>query len=247
MMNDIYKESEQYLQVITDVMVGIRQQQPIIDELAKRIVQAYCDNKLFHVFGTGHSHLLAEELFYRAGGLAIVNPMLDESIMIHSGARRSTMMERIPDLAKIILKQYEVRPGDILLVISNSGVNPLPVQMVLDAKSMGLYVAALTSRATAAVAPKRHKSKKTIVELSDLVLDNMAPPGDAVLTIGDHKVCPLSTVSGAIILQCLVALVTKRFLDRGLTPPVFKSSNIEGGDAHNLSLSDEFAGRLKHL
>ena len=100
--------------------------------------------------------------------------MLDESIMIHSGARRSTMMERIPDLAKIILKQYEVRPGDILLVISNSGVNPLPVQMVLDAKSMGLYVAALTSRATAAVAPKRHKSKKTIVELSDLVLDNMA-------------------------------------------------------------------------
>lgn len=95
MMNDIYKESEQYLQVITDVMVGIRQQQPIIDELAKRIVQAYCDNKLFHVFGTGHSHLLAEELFYRAGGLAIVNPMLDESIMIHSGARRSTMMERI--------------------------------------------------------------------------------------------------------------------------------------------------------
>jgi|LSQX01.1.fsa_nt_gb uncharacterized phosphosugar-binding protein len=247
MMNNNYKESEQYIEAVSSVLTGIKQQQHIIDELAEKVVQAYCDQRVFHVFGTGHSHMLAEEMFYRAGGLAIINPMLDESIMLHGGARKSTSMERVPDLAQIILKHYDVRPGDVLLVISNSGVNPLPVQMVLEAKKMGLYVAALTSRATSVLAPKRHESKKTIVELSDLVLDNMAPPGDAVISIGDYRVCALSTVSGAIILQCLVALATKRFLDMGLTPPIFKSANIEGGDAHNLTISDEFAGRLKHL
>jgi uncharacterized phosphosugar-binding protein len=220
-----------------------------IEAAAAQIARTVAAGGLVHAFGTGHSHLLAEELFYRAGGLAQVNPILVDPLMLHAGAARSTQLERLPGLAAVLLESEPVGPDDTMLVASNSGGNAACVQMVLAARDRGLPTIALTSVRHATDAGARASTGPRLHELADVVLDNRGVPGDASVAIGEPplRVAPTSTVVGAAILQAVVAQAVELLLAHGVVPDVFASSNLADGDAHNADLVREYRPRVRAL
>jgi uncharacterized phosphosugar-binding protein len=202
---------------------------------------------LLHVFGTGHSHLLALELFYRAGGLAAVDPILIESLMLHVSASRSTLVERENSHMDRIRSRYHLAAGDTLLVISNSGGNAAPVELAAFAKAKGLGVIALTSLSHAASGAGRQAS--SLQDIAHIVLDNHGVPGDAAVQVAGlgSAMGPTSTVVGAAIVNALAIRAAERMIALGATPDVFVSANVRGGDQSNAGLVKAYADRIGAL
>jgi uncharacterized phosphosugar-binding protein len=224
---------------------------PTIAICADLIARSLADGGVLHAVGTGHSHMLAEELFYRAGGLMPVNAILDPRLMLHDGALSSTLAERLPGYAEAVLARYTLLPGEVLIVASNSGRNAVPVEMALAAHERGLKVIALTSLAHSESQPSRHPSGKRLFEVADHVLDNGGVVGDAALTLPGMagSLCPTSTVIGVALLQALVYSTAERLLALGVAPPILLSANVgqAEADAHNQPLIDRYRHRLTHL
>ena len=200
-----------------------------IVQAGKVIADAIAQGGTLHIFGTGHSHMLAEELYIRAGGLACVNAILEPSLMLHEDPARATELERQEGLAAEILVKHEMRAGDVLIVVSNSGRNPVPIEMALLAKERGLVVIALTSLVHSQAVASRHPSGRRLFEVADIVLDNGGDVGDAMLEVEGlpTKACPTSTVIGAAILNAVVAVIIEELLSMGVVPPVLVSSNVD--------------------
>jgi uncharacterized phosphosugar-binding protein len=220
-----------------------------IDALGERLAESIAAGGVLHLFGTGHGHMLAEELFYRAGGLVPVNAILDTGLMLHEGAVSSSAAERLPGYAAVVLSRYDVRPGEIMIIASNSGRNSAPVEMALEAQARGLYVVALTSLAHANAHPSRHPSGKRLHEIADAVLDNCGVPGDAVLTLDGiaEPVGATSTVVGVALLHSLVVAALQKLVAAGVQPPVFISANVGDSGDHNTRLMEQYKSRLRHL
>ncbi len=187
-----------------------------------------------YAFGTGHSHMLAEELFYRAGGLVKVHPILDEPLMLHVGASRSSHIERLPGYAATLL-DHGISPtaNDVFFIFSNSGRNAVPVEMAIEAKKRGATVICITNLAHSGQSSSRHPSGKRLFELCDIVIDNCGCIGDAAMQLNDKTCGPTSTVIGAAILQSIACGAVEELQNRGVEPEVFSSSNVDGGDAIN--------------
>jgi uncharacterized phosphosugar-binding protein len=208
-----------------------------IVEAGKVIANAVVQGGTLHIFGTGHSHMLAEELYVRAGGLTCVNAILEPSLMLHKDPARATELERQEGLAAEILAKHEMQAGDVFVVASNSGRNPVPIEMALLARERGLVVIALTSLAHSQAVASRHSSGQRLFEVADIVLDNGGEVGDAVLEVEGlpTKACPTSTVVGAAILNAVVATAIEELLDMGVVPSVLVSSNVD--DSHPVEVS----------
>ncbi|GHU82941.1 hypothetical protein FACS1894196_2050 [Clostridia bacterium] len=218
-----------------------------IETAARKIYGTLARGGMLYTFGTGHAHLLAEEIFYRAGGLARVCPMLDERLMLHLSASESTEWERKPGIAREVFDRYPAREGDVLIVISNSGRNAAPVEMAALAREKGLYVIALTSLNHSRESTPRNDLGKRLFEVADLVLDNRGIPGDAILPRADGgAVGPTSTVVGAALLQGIVCRVEELARDGGAVD-FFVSSNINGGDAVNERIIAAHRAAIRHL
>ena len=202
---------------------------------------------MIYTFGTGHSHLLAEEIFYRAGGLVKVYPMLDEGLMLHAGAAKSTTLERLEGYAAVLAEHYGLKAGSTLFVFSNSGRNSVSVEMVLEAKARGLTVVAITNMTHTSAISSRHSSGKKLCDVADIVIDNHGCYGDAAVEIGKYKVGPTSTAVGAAILQAIVCGVVERAESEGADIEVFSSSNIDGGDAINEKHVRNNTGEIRPL
>ena len=208
---------------------------PSIQAAARLVAGAIASGHQVHVFGTGHSHMLAEELFYRAGGLVRVSPILFEGLMLHASAPLSTLLERLPGLADALLVDHPIVEGDVLIVASNSGSNAVTSQLVQRVQGSGVRVIAVTSVQHATSTAARSTELPRLHELADVVIDNGGCVGDAAVTIEgfDTKVAPTSTVVGAAILNAVVAEAVQRLVEGGIAPEVYTSSNAEGGDAAN--------------
>jgi uncharacterized phosphosugar-binding protein len=198
-----------------------------------------------HAFGTGHSHMLAEELFYRAGGLVRVKPILFEGLMLHAGAELSTSLERLPGVAAALLEQHPIASGDVLIVASNSGGNAVVREMAGLAHARGIPVIAIVSRAHASSGSARAAGDTNLQDVADVVIDNGGAPGDAAVAIDGfaQRVGPTSTVVGAAALNAIVAEAAERLVAQGIQPDVFLSSNVEGGDDVNARLLHAGDGR----
>jgi uncharacterized phosphosugar-binding protein len=217
---------------------------------AQWCADAIAGGGLVHVFGAGHSHMAAEEAFSRAGGLVPVNAVLVEWLMVHQGGRRGALLERQPGLGELIVSTEPVEPGDVFFVVSNSGRNPVPVEVAEAAKRRSAKVVALTSRQHSAAVTARGGGGggPKLSDVADLVIDTHAPFGDAAVPVdGDHRVGGVSSVLSLVIIQTIVVATITILVERGIQPPVFKSGNVDGSDEWNAEQIKRLGRRVPTL
>lgn len=229
-------------------MLEIEQkEQAGMNAAAKAAYDSIQQGGLLHVFSTGHSHMIVEEMFYRSGGLVPVNPILSADLMLHTGAITSTLMERKPGKAQEVLEKAGLKAGDTIIISSNSGINTVPVEAALYAKSLGLTVIAVTSVQVSKTLHSRAPEEKRLYEVCDVVIDNHSPRGDGVFTIpGTAQVTGgASTFGSLFIAQRIVLKIENLYLSRGQMPPVLRSANLPGGDEYNMKIMDIYRDRIK--
>ena len=217
-----------------------------IDAAAEAIVRTAKADGLVYLFGSGHSHMLAEEAHYRAGGLACAVPVLWGPLMLHESAAGSTAFERTAGLAASIFARYPIGADDVLVVISNSGVNAAPVDAAKLARDAGATVIALTAEA---YSRELARGRERLAEIASIVLDNGVPAGDAVVSVGEGglRVGPISTVVGAALLNAVIAEAAARLAAAGAAPPVYVSANVPGAAEANRKLVDRYRRQNPHL
>ncbi|MGB4613358.1 MAG: SIS domain-containing protein [Erysipelotrichaceae bacterium] len=215
-----------------------------IETLTDKIVENIENDKIIHTFGTGHSHLIGIELFGRAGGLGNINAMLDPDVLTSNGAQRSSELEKLPGLADVIYNSYKIEKGDIMIIVSNSGRNSVPIEMAKRCKKEGIYCVALTNLTQSKATTSRHPSGKKLYELADLILDNCLPSGDAMLNINGILTGPPSSIIGMFLLNTAVCNAIQKLTDKGVRPYVLQSQNVDGFD--NDAIYKKYEGRVKH-
>ena len=231
----------QYLDSITGILSRIeREDAAVLDCASDAVADVICRDGLVHVFGCGHSHLAALDTFYRAGGLACVSPVLDEDLMLHDGAAKSSRMEKMSGIAAEVYRRHGVKAGDLFVVISASGKNAAPVEMLRAAKADGVKTVAISSSAYRA-----HGA--VLLDEADISIDCKVPHGDAVIEVGAAKMGGLSTYASLFILNSILIEGAKKALARGVTPPIYVSGNVEGGTTRNVALEQRYFGRVKRL
>ena len=231
-----------YLEQIVGLLTRIEAEEAnALFSASDAVADVICRDGLVHVFGCGHSHLATLDAFYRAGGLACVSPLLDEDLMLHDGAAKSSRMEKMPGIATEAFRRATVDPAkDILVVISASGKNAAPVEMLRTAKSAGVKTVAISS--------SEYKSHDgVLLDEADIAIDCKVPYGDAVIDVGEMKMGGLSTYASLFILNSVLINGAKKALSCGVVPPIYTSGNVEGGTAKNIALEERYFGRVKRL
>ena len=216
-----------------------------INLAADWVAKTLIEDRLIHTFGTGHSHMIGLELFVRAGGLANVNAMLDSIVMTSEGARRSAEIERIEGISNIIWDQHQIHEDDLIIIISNSGRNAMPIEMAMRARSEGLKIIAITSLTQSKKYPSRHSSEKKLFELADVVLDNHVPSGDGLMRIDGNLTGPVSSIAGITLVNLIATEGMKKAASQDVKLPIYFSQNIDGFS--NEELYGLFGDRIKHL
>ncbi|MGY1436353.1 SIS domain-containing protein [Streptomyces reniochalinae] len=199
-------------------------------------------------FGAGHSSLPAQDTVYRAGGLAVMN-LLNVPGAVGVDVRPATLgsaLERVSGLAAAALDSSPARAGDVLIVISLSGRNALPVELAMNARALGLKVVGVTSVAYARETRSRHSTGTFLKDHCDLVVDSRIALGDAELTAEgvEAPFAPASTVVTSALMQAIVAEATGELVRRGVEPPMLRSGNVDGGHDWNARVMDEYADRI---
>ena len=231
----------EYLDRITGLLAQIEMDEAdVMARASDAVADVICRDGVVHVFGSGHSHLPALDTFYRAGGLACVSPVLDEDLMLHDGAAKSSRMEKMSGIAAEVFRRHDIKPDDVMVVISASGKNAAPVEMLRAAKAAGVSTVAISSSAYRA-----HGA--VLLDEADIPIDCKVPHGDAVIDVGDMKMGGLSTYASLFIPNSVLIEGAKKALARGVEPPIYTSGNVEGGTAKNIALEERYFGRVKRL
>ena len=231
----------EYVQQIVSLLVRIEAEECAkMAEAAEAVADVICRDGIVHTFGCGHSHLPCLDTFYRAGGLACVSPILDEDLMLHDGAAKSSRMEKVSGISAEAFRRAGVKTGDLVVVISASGKNAAPVEMCECAKRAGVKLVTISSSAYV-----DHGAK--LLSLGDIAIDCKVPYGDAVIDVGEAKMGGLSTYASLFILNTILIEGAKKALARGAQPPIYTSGNVEGGTAKNVALEERYFGRIKRL
>ncbi len=241
---------DQFTKQVSDLLATqAHSQRDSIEAAASHFADVICADKLIHTFGTGHSHILAEEIFYRAGGLANVSVVVDDELMLHKAVVSATNKERESATVSNLLASHPMVSGDCLLVISNSGGNGATLELAKKAKELGVKVIALTSVNHASSAKTRSPQGVRLHEIADVVLDNGGVPGDASISFDGlaTPVAATSTIIGAFLLQSVVVETVARVLASGRKPELFLSANLDGGDAHNKALFAKYVKQIPIL
>lgn len=225
-------------------------QSEAIRKAADMMAHVIADDGAIYAFGASHSFIIAEELVYRTGGLMLVNPIYPQGMhLMVRPAPLTSRLERLPNLGTELIAASPIRSGDLLIIASTSGRNPVVVDAALAARDLGVQIVGITSFAYTQHVSSRHSSGKKLVDLCDVAIDNGAPAGDAVVEVPGfpQKVSPLSTVTGCAIVNALVAETVALLVARGIEPPVFISANLDGGDEHNARLLAANRHRIHYL
>jgi uncharacterized phosphosugar-binding protein len=240
-----------YIERLHELLDRIRTGQgAAIAEAAALVAGSIQQSGIVHTFGTGHSHMIAEEAFFRAGGLVPVNAILDRRLTFLDGALESTRAEREEGYARTLLEQEETAPSDTAIIISNSGRNAVPIEMALEMRRRSVHTVAITNVQQSSSAPSRHHSGLRLFEVVDLVIDTCVAEGDAMLTV-EHvgqRMGPASTVAGAVIVNSIMLEAAWLLGQKGLAAPVFPSANLTtSSDEEIASLYRPFRGRIRLL
>ncbi|MEI5906342.1 SIS domain-containing protein [Bacillus spongiae] len=241
---------DEYLKKIMDLLefVKVEEKESIL-KAATKVSTSIMRDGIIHIFGVGHSHIFGEEIFYRAGGLVPINPILVEELMLHKGASRSSRLEKENDFAKTFMSKEDIRPNDLVIVISTSGRNPVPIDVARWSQAKGAFVICITSLTYAKSQPSRHKEQYYLYQSADLVIDNHISIGDTLMKYPDFDETfgSGSTVVGTVIMNGIMVEAINIMLKNGYHPPIFKSGNVDGTEAHNRSLVEKYKARIKRL
>jgi len=244
--------AREYLDGVTDLLRRIADEEmPAIEQAAQLLADAVADGKRIFAFGCTHSSLPIQDLVYRAGGLMLINPIFGPGIasLDIQPATMSSEIERLQGYARILLDNNPIEPGDVLILVSVSGRNAVPVEMAQLAQERGIKVIGLTSRVYTEAFASRHPSGKKMYEFTDVVLDNKVNAGDAMLEAKGvpQKFCPASGVTSIAVLHALIAATIEELLSRGITPPVFLAGNVDGGMEYNAKLIEQYKDRIFYM
>lgn len=240
---------ERYYETLSGMLNNaFHDQRDALETAARKIADCVTAGGTVYTFGTGHGHLLALEIFYRAGGMVRVCPILDERLMLHLSASESSQWERDNGLAEELMQKYPVEKGDVLIAISNSGRNAVPVELARLCRDRGAYVIALTSLNHSKAVTPRNTLGLRLFEMADLVIDNKGILGDACVEgTGGRMVGPTSTAVGAALLQGIVCRAEEIARETGREIEFFASSNIDGGDQINAAYLKKYKGSIPSL
>ena len=217
----------------------VEAQAPLLKQIADKMVECVLGGKRIFVFGTGHSHMLAEEAFCRAGGLAAIVPIFYTALMLHENIPAEALVERMSGLADPILDEHKPTAGEMIFIFSNSGVNQVPVEMALAARKRGMTVVSFSSFKFAQTAPKSTVGK-LLKDLSDFAVDNGGIPGDAMIKVGPDLVGPSSTIVGCTMINALITEVARILNTKKGEAPILISQNVQGGRERNMAMMDKW-------
>lgn len=245
----------QYLQKIDDLLRRIIETQSAqIERACSILADEIGRGKIIFVFGTGgHDNRAAEELLWRAGGLAAFSVILDPGLALMHGATRATKIERLHGYAKGVLDYYHVGTDDTLLLINSYGINALTIDTVHACRDRGTRVIAVTSfdfpASVPADHPARHSSGENLHQVADLAINSLVPAGDAVVEIQGfpYKVAAVSSIVNVFVVNVMVCTIVQKLVQAGLEPPVWVSANAPGGDAWNKRILEIFLPKIRHL
>lgn len=229
---------------------AIASQTDVICRVADLMADAIAQDRLIYVFGATHSGIIAEELFYRAGGLVPIVPIFAPGITTDvRPATLTSQMERLSGYADLLLDASGITADDLLLVHSVSGRNTVAIELAEGARERGTTVVALTSVTYSRSVRSRHPQGVRLMDVADVVIDNCGVIGDAAVAFDDlpQRVGPTSTVVGAALMNALVVETVGRLLERGIEPPVFVSANLDGGEERNRRWLTHYGKRLTYL
>jgi uncharacterized phosphosugar-binding protein len=250
--------SADYLNQCRDLIAAVEKQQPAIQQAADWFAETILAGRMVHLFGSGHSRILVEEIWPRYGSFPGFNPIVELSLSFHNlvvganGQRQAMFLENVSGLAERILRNFDLSPKDSALVISSSGCNLVPIEMAELFQQRGVKVIALISRRHSEATPTQHPTGKKLQDFAELVLDTGAPAGDAMVRIQglETPVAPGSTIGGCLLVNSIKAEVAAR-LTRGGQPPKVLTAGALIGKAKAAVLFeaayDEHARRLARL
>jgi len=245
-----------YRDTIAEIMDKILGEMETIEKASHPVAESIATEEPVHVIGPGgHSNMAAEEVLWRAGGLAPINAILDPGTNLIHGAKRSNLIERTPGYALKVLDAYRVgrKPGEVIIIVNAYGVNSMCIDTVLEARKRKMITIGITSRSFADVLPQehpsRHPSGRNLYQEVDYFLNCHLPYGDAVVEIKDclQKTGSTSTFCNVFTINLLVIETVKRLMEMGVKPPLWMSANLPGGDEANRSLEEKYIPRIKHL
>ena len=234
-------KAQEFHQKIAEVLAKINDtQQDSIQQAAEMVTDLMAKDGILYLLGGGHSLMAAAEAYHRAGGLAPVDIIHDKSF---------GRAERCEGYAKQLLDWYNPPAGSVVVIISNSGRNALPIEMAIECKGRGIKTIAITSLAHSGSTTARHPCGKRLFEIADVVIDNCGVTGDAILDVEGvpGKVCPTSSIAAAFVVDAIIAQTVENLVKRGVTPPVFISANVDGGDEHNKRIFEKYQRFIKGL
>lgn len=236
--------SYQYLTKIQELLQEVvSKEKDNIDKVVEVLTSKIINKNQVFAFGASHAGILSEELFYRAGGLLVINPVFEPSLMLNlRPATMTSEMERVQGFGSIIANNTKIKKDDIVLIHSVSGRNPVAIDFAITAKNKGAVIVAITNLKYSSSVTSRHESGQRLFEVANYVIDNHGDIGDACIKVEglDQKVAPTSTVVGATIMNIIVSETVKLLVKNNVTPPVFFSANIDGGDEHNQKMLVEY-------
>ncbi len=247
-----------YLAAAQKLIDAVAAQRPKLEQAADWFAATILAGRMVHLFGSGHSRIMVEEMWPRYGSFPGFNPIVELSLTFHNpvvganGQRQAMFLENTSGLAERILRNFELTPADSALVISSSGCNTVPIEVAEEFRRRSVKTVALVSRAHAEVSQSRHPKGIKLHDVADLVLDTGAPVGDAMVRIDglDTPVSPGSTVGGCLVVNCLKAEIAHRLTRAGQPPKVLTAAAIVGAErAEQLfeTAYDEHARRLAKL
>lgn len=239
-----------YFAQIHQKLAQLAAQQPDIDRAARAMLDSVLQGRNLFAFGASHAGILAEEMSYRAGGLAIINPLFSPALMLNVRPLTLTSaVENVEGLGRVMVEHSPLQAGDTLIVHSVSGRNAITLDVALAAKARGATVIAITSIETAKRVTSRHSSGKLLAEAADITLDNQCEYGDASVSVPGlaQKAAPLSTIMGATLANSLVLRLCELMHENGLQPPILASANIDGNQQINQDIMDAYRSRIFYL
>ena len=221
---------------------------------AKLMAEATLADRLIHVYGGGgHTTLPVGEMFFRAGGLSNINPIMETGLSVFNQALKYLQLERCENFGRAIMRYYDLKENDVLIIFHNIGINAATIDAALEAKEKGAVIVGISSRYWQDGIPKgfelRHSSNLNLFYLCDVCIDDYNPVGDTVVTLEgfDTPIAPISNITDFYIVHRLEIETARMCLEEGITPPMWKSANVPGGDEFNKKNIKKYKPRIKML